>query len=143
MTPTLNEEAHILETVRCLQSQRLDQDVEFLFMDGRSEDATRSMLQRLAADDPRIRILDNPERGIPFALNIGLETSDAQDPCERIHPEPDREPVVLTPVEPAEAVAPVAVVPVAVVPVALTTAGDTIIVTVEIDVAPAPMEIPE
>jgi glycosyltransferase involved in cell wall biosynthesis len=75
LTPTLNEEAHILETVRCLQSQRLDQDVEFLFMDGRSEDATRSMLQRLAADDPRIRILDNPERGIPFALNIGLENA--------------------------------------------------------------------
>ncbi len=75
LTPTLNEEAHILETVRCLQSQRLDQDVEFLFMDGRSEDATRSMLQRLAADDPRIRIVDNPERGIPFALNIGLENA--------------------------------------------------------------------
>jgi glycosyltransferase involved in cell wall biosynthesis len=72
LTPTLNEEAHILETVRGLQSQRLDEDVEFLFMDGRSEDATRSMLERLAADDPRIRILDNPERGIPFALNIGL-----------------------------------------------------------------------
>ena len=79
----------------------------------------------------------------PRPFDIGLETSDAQDPRERIHPEPDREPVVLTPVEPAEAVAPVAVVPVAVVPVARTTAGDTIIVTVEIDVAPAPMEIPE
>jgi succinoglycan biosynthesis protein ExoA len=73
LTPTLNEEAHILETVRCLQSQRLDQDVEFLFVDGRSEDATRSMLERLADDDPRIRILDNPEQGISFALNIGLE----------------------------------------------------------------------
>jgi glycosyltransferase involved in cell wall biosynthesis len=73
LTPTLNEEAHILETVRGLQSQRLDSEVEFLFMDGRSEDATRSMLERLAAEDPRIRILDNPERGIPFALNIGLE----------------------------------------------------------------------
>ena len=75
LTPILNEEAHILETVRCLQSQRIDQDVEFLFMDGRSEDATRSVLERQAADDPRIRILDNPERGIPFALNIGLENA--------------------------------------------------------------------
>ena len=75
LTPTFNEEAHILETVRGLQSQRLDQEVEFLFMDGRSEDATRLLLERLAAEDPRIRILDNPERGIPFALNIGLENA--------------------------------------------------------------------
>jgi succinoglycan biosynthesis protein ExoA len=75
LTPTLNEEAHILETVRCLQSQDLDQEVEFLFMDGRSEDATRSVLEHLAADDPRIRVLDNPGRGIPFALNIGLENA--------------------------------------------------------------------
>ncbi len=75
LTPTFNEEAHILETVRGLQSQRVDQEVEFLFMDGRSEDATRLLLERLAAEDPRIRILDNPERGIPFALNIGLENA--------------------------------------------------------------------
>ena len=76
LTPTLNEEAHILETVEMPAGRSAStQDVEFLFMDGRSEDATRSMLERLAADDPRIRILDNPERGIPFALNIGLENA--------------------------------------------------------------------
>lgn len=73
LTPTLNEEAHIVDTVRCLQAQRLDRPVEFLFVDGRSDDGTRSVLERLSADDPRIRILDNPRRGIPFALNIGLE----------------------------------------------------------------------
>jgi glycosyltransferase involved in cell wall biosynthesis len=73
LTPTLNEEAHIVETVRTLQAQRLDQDVEFLFIDGRSDDATRSVLERLAAEDPRIRVLDNPDRAIPFALNIGLD----------------------------------------------------------------------
>jgi succinoglycan biosynthesis protein ExoA len=72
LTPTLNEEAHIVETVRCLQAQRLDRRVEFLFMDGRSADATRTLLERLAGEDPRIRVLDNPRRGIPFALNIGL-----------------------------------------------------------------------
>ncbi len=75
LIPTLNEEVHIVETVRCLQAQRLDQRVEFLFMDGRSDDATRSVLERLAGDDPRIRILDNPHRAIPFALNIGLENA--------------------------------------------------------------------
>ncbi|MGH2925297.1 MAG: glycosyltransferase family 2 protein [Solirubrobacterales bacterium] len=72
LTPTLNEEEHIVDTVRCLQAQRLDAPVEFLFVDGRSEDATRELLEGLAADDPRITVLDNPSRGIPFALNIGL-----------------------------------------------------------------------
>jgi glycosyltransferase involved in cell wall biosynthesis len=75
LTPTLNEEAHILETVKGLQSQKLDSDVEFLFMDGRSQDGTRSLLEDLAAEDPRIRVLDNPRRGIPYALNIGLENA--------------------------------------------------------------------
>jgi succinoglycan biosynthesis protein ExoA len=75
LTPTLNEEEHLTETVSCLQAQRLDEEVEFLFMDGRSDDATRSMLERLARDDPRIRILDNPDRRIPSALNLGLRSA--------------------------------------------------------------------
>ncbi len=72
LTPTLNEEAHIVDTVRCLQAQQHDAPLEFLFMDGCSDDATPELLARLAEDDPRIRVLDNPRRGIPFALNIGL-----------------------------------------------------------------------
>jgi succinoglycan biosynthesis protein ExoA len=72
LTPTLNEERQIVDTVRCLQAQRPDAPVEFLFIDGRSDDATRELLEGLAADDPRIKVLDNPRRGIPFALNIGL-----------------------------------------------------------------------
>jgi glycosyltransferase involved in cell wall biosynthesis len=73
VTPTLNEEAQIAETVRALQAQRLDQGVEFLFVDGCSDDKTRSILERLGAEDPRIRVIDNPQRAIPFALNIGLD----------------------------------------------------------------------
>ena len=72
LTPTLNEEQHIVDTVRCLQAQRHDAPLEFLLVDGRSDDATRELLTGLAADDPRITVLDNPQRGIPFALNIGL-----------------------------------------------------------------------
>jgi succinoglycan biosynthesis protein ExoA len=75
LTPTLNEADHIAETVRCLQAQRLDEQVEFLFMDGCSDDGTRSVLERLAEDDPRIHVLDNSQRGIPFALNLGLQNA--------------------------------------------------------------------
>src|SRR5919202_4839125 len=72
LIPVLNEERHIRETVAAMQAQRVDGPVEFLFMDGRSDDATRAILDELAREDPRIRVIDNPGRGIPQALNVGL-----------------------------------------------------------------------
>lgn len=72
LIPTLNEEAYLEGTLVRLRSQDFDGAVEFLFVDGRSDDATWEILQRAAEADSRIRILDNPRRGIPFALNIGL-----------------------------------------------------------------------
>jgi hypothetical protein len=53
--------------------QDFDGAVEFLFMDGSSEDATRAILDELAAEDARIRVIDNPGRGIPQGLNVGLQ----------------------------------------------------------------------
>ena len=72
LVPVLNEEACIRETVAAMQAQRFDGTIEFLFMDGRSEDGTRSILEQLAAADPRIRVIDNPARSTPSALNAGL-----------------------------------------------------------------------
>jgi succinoglycan biosynthesis protein ExoA len=72
LTPVLNEEAHIRDTVSDMCTQEFDGAVEFLFMDGRSEDATREILDELAREDPRIRVIDNPGRGIPQGLNVGL-----------------------------------------------------------------------
>jgi hypothetical protein len=69
----------------------------------------------------------------PEPFTTGVEPSDQQAsrPPEPVRPEPEPEPVVLSPVEPA----PDAVVPVAVVPVAVTTGENTVVVTVEVDVA--------
>src|SRR5215218_9272862 len=58
-----------------MQAQRFDGAAEFLFIDGRSEDQTVAILEELAADDPRIRVLDNPARITPVALNIGLRAA--------------------------------------------------------------------
>src|SRR4051794_28393603 len=55
--------------------QEFDGEIEFLFIDGRSEDRTRAILEELAVDDPRIRVLDNPDRTTAFALNVGLAAS--------------------------------------------------------------------
>jgi glycosyltransferase involved in cell wall biosynthesis len=72
LIPTLNEEADIAETVRRLTDQRFDGELEFLFVDGGSDDRTREILETAADADDRVRVLDNPARRTPDALNLGL-----------------------------------------------------------------------
>jgi succinoglycan biosynthesis protein ExoA len=72
LTPVLNEAEHLHETVAAMRAQRFDGEVEFLFMDGGSGDATRPILEELAREDPRIRVLDNPGRQVTHGLNVGL-----------------------------------------------------------------------
>jgi cellulose synthase/poly-beta-1,6-N-acetylglucosamine synthase-like glycosyltransferase len=72
LTPVLNEERAIREAAAAMQAQQLSGELELIFIDGRSEDATAAILRELAESDPRIKILDNPRRITPVALNIGL-----------------------------------------------------------------------
>ena len=72
LIPVRNEERHLGDIVGALRALRFEQPVEFLFLEGRSDDATRAMLDELAAADPRMRVLDNPRRIVPCALNVGL-----------------------------------------------------------------------
>ena len=61
--PCLNEARFIEACVRSVLAQDYPKDrIEVLVADGGSTDATREILARLAAEDPRIRIIDNPER---------------------------------------------------------------------------------
>ena len=55
-----------------MRSQRLDGEFELIFLDGGSADRTRAILEQLVGEDERIRVLDNPARRTPNALNIGL-----------------------------------------------------------------------
>src|SRR3954449_12313194 len=72
LTPVLDEEAHIRAPVASMQRQEFDGDIEFIFIDGASSDRTRAILEELAREDPRIRVLSNPERTTAFGLNVGL-----------------------------------------------------------------------
>jgi glycosyltransferase involved in cell wall biosynthesis len=72
VVPVRNEVACIRDTVPAMLAQRFDGSIEFLLVDGRSEDGTREILDQLAAGDRRIRVLDNPARSTPSALNTGL-----------------------------------------------------------------------
>jgi succinoglycan biosynthesis protein ExoA len=75
LVPVFNEEAHIREAVAAMQAQRFEGGIEFLFMDGRSEDGTKAILSELAHTDPRIRVLDNPSRLLVSGLNQGLRAA--------------------------------------------------------------------
>jgi len=46
--------------------------LEVIVTDGRSTDGTREILDRMAAGDPRLRVLDNPEQITPVALNRAI-----------------------------------------------------------------------
>ena len=53
------------------------ESMEILVVDGRSTDDTREQVERLAASRPEleIRLLDNPGRIAPCALNVGLQNA--------------------------------------------------------------------
>ena len=75
LIPVLNEEQHLPEAARRMREQRFDGKIEFIFVDGQSIDGTRRLLEQLAADDERFRVLDNPHRRTPQALNIALRAA--------------------------------------------------------------------
>jgi GT2 family glycosyltransferase len=75
LIPVLDEAAHLHHVVDAMRGQDLDGEIELLFIDGGSTDGSREILAGLAAEDPRIRVLDNPERLICPALNIGLRAA--------------------------------------------------------------------
>jgi glycosyltransferase involved in cell wall biosynthesis len=61
--PAYNEQRYIEACIASVQAQDYPRDlIEILVADGRSTDQTRDILARLAAVDPRIRVVDNPAR---------------------------------------------------------------------------------
>jgi cellulose synthase/poly-beta-1,6-N-acetylglucosamine synthase-like glycosyltransferase len=68
--PCRDEEAYIEACIRSVQAQDWPGDrLEILVADGMSIDATREILARLAAEDGRIRLIDNPARVQAAGLN--------------------------------------------------------------------------
>jgi succinoglycan biosynthesis protein ExoA len=75
LIPVRNEAAVLHDVAAAMLAQRFDGGVEFLFVDGRSDDATREILDELAREDPRVRVLDNPAKRTPQALNLALRAA--------------------------------------------------------------------
>ncbi len=72
LTPVLNEERDLSEAIAAMRRQTIGDRVEFLFIDGESSDRTVQIIRQAAAHDQRIRLLSNPARRTPQALNVGL-----------------------------------------------------------------------
>ena len=73
-----NEEAFLSETLPRLLDQDYRGQIEFLFVEGRSEDGSREILDAAAARDARVRVLDNPQMHLASALNIGLRNAQGE-----------------------------------------------------------------
>jgi succinoglycan biosynthesis protein ExoA len=75
--PAYNEEPFIEACLRSLLSQTYPaESMEILVADGGSQDRTREIIERLAATEPRIRLLDNSARRIQSCgMNLAIKES--------------------------------------------------------------------
>lgn len=72
--PIYNEEKYIAQCIDSVLAQDYPQkDVEVLFVDGMSNDHTREIVQYYIHQYPHIRLVDNPHRTVPYAMNIGIK----------------------------------------------------------------------
>jgi GT2 family glycosyltransferase len=69
--PCRNEVKAIRATVEALLKSNYP-SLEVLVVDGMSEDGTRDVLHALTKVDPRVRLIDNPQKLTPYAFNLGV-----------------------------------------------------------------------
>ncbi|WP_380872508.1 succinoglycan biosynthesis protein exoa [Sphingomonas sp. DBB INV C78] len=71
--PTFNEEAHIGGLLDQLVQQPEAVIAEIIVADGRSIDATRAIVGERSMRDPRIRLVDNPQRLQASGVNLAVK----------------------------------------------------------------------
>lgn len=74
--PCRNEEEFIANTLDSILESNYDiNSMEILVVDGMSDDRTREIVSEYAQKNPMIRLIDNPQRTVPYAMNYGIEQS--------------------------------------------------------------------
>lgn len=74
--PIYNEEKYIGECIESIIAQDYPKDdLEVIFADGMSTDRTRDIVAEYSAKYPGIRLIDNPKRIVPPALNAAIKAS--------------------------------------------------------------------
>ena len=69
--PAYNAKRYVEQTIRSVLAQTF-RDFEFITVDDGSTDGTLAILQRFAAEDSRIVVINRPNTGIVGALNDGI-----------------------------------------------------------------------
>jgi cellulose synthase/poly-beta-1,6-N-acetylglucosamine synthase-like glycosyltransferase len=77
--PCRNESRHIARVLDSLLANDLDpRTTEVLVIDGMSEDGTRDIVWDYSRRNPWIRLVDNPLRNKPAALNRGIQEAEGE-----------------------------------------------------------------
>lgn len=72
VVPLLNEGPYLADAVAAIVGQGYDGHLEIVLAVGPSSDDTLAVAERLAAEDPRVRVVLNPSGRTPDALNAAL-----------------------------------------------------------------------
>ncbi len=74
--PCRNEEKFISGTLDSIISGTYPiNDMEILVIDGMSNDKTREIVKKYENDYSQIRLIDNPESTVPYAMNYGIKSA--------------------------------------------------------------------
>src|SRR5690349_8803572 len=73
--PVLNERDYLEHAVASVLAQDVDGPMELVLARGPSTDGTTPLAHRLAEEEPRLRIVDNPAAHIPVGLNAAIRAS--------------------------------------------------------------------
>lgn len=76
--PCYNEERFIGKALEQLVDQYVTDRYEIIIVDGMSSDQTRAVIEDFRKRHPglRVRVVDNPARNIPTALNLGIAAAE-------------------------------------------------------------------
>ncbi|HEX6242696.1 MAG TPA: glycosyltransferase, partial [Polyangiales bacterium] len=90
IVPAYNVEPYLAECLNSLCNQELT-DIEILVVDDGSTDGTLAVLQRFAAADPRIQVIESPNAGVYHARNLALSRARGRyisfvDADDYVHP---------------------------------------------------------
>ena len=76
IVPCRNEEGYIANVIRDIFNQTYSSDrMEAFIIDGESDDETVRIVQSLIPEYPNLKLLSNPKKIVPTALNIGIKAA--------------------------------------------------------------------
>ncbi|MDM1408187.1 glycosyltransferase [Myroides sp. DF42-4-2] len=74
--PTYNEEKYIHTCIASLVRQDIEkEEIEVIFVDGQSTDKTVEIIKEYQKQHTWIKLLNNPERIVPYAMNYGIQAA--------------------------------------------------------------------